>query len=194
MKRQKVKNSIAFVVATMIICMALTGCGGSHIEITPTTESNTPAPNLSPEIPTTPETSADISDEPNTTENTSEPYQEETYTIEQIQTAMVGRIEGTIIAVEKVEMDRDSITFTEPGEITYDLSEATRYRVTYEISIPNDALYLVSIDSVTGEEHVFRQYEGEEYRQEGYQLIFTFTEYFYFNDENGTPVSTAWHC
>jgi len=176
------KKYLVFVFVVLFL-LALAGCADG-VAVPPMT---TPEPTVTPEPTPEPVDIADFD----------ETHQEPPaiYTIEQIQTALEGRIQGTITAVERVERFRDSITMGEVGQtITYDLSEATRYRVTYEVVIFRDQLYVVSIDVATGEEHLFRQWHGEDYRFEGDVVIFTHVEYFYFNDENGTPVSTGWHC
>ena len=175
------KKEMVFIIAILILCnFAFTACAGDDID----------APMMSPVTSETPI----VDDDDIYVENSPAPEQDGFYTIEQIQAALEGKIIGTIIAVEKVEMDRDSITYTEPAHETYDLSGATRYKVTHEVIILSDELYMISIDATTGEELRIRQWEGEEYREEGDYVIFTFIEYYYFNDDNGTPVSIAWHC
>jgi len=174
----KKKRILIFAILTLI-CLIFVACA----EDTPNQSQPTPEP-------TPLET-----EETNQPEDPPAPIQEASYTIEQIQAALEGRIFGEIIAAQRVERDRDSITMGEVGQqITYDLSQATRYRVTYEVRIFHDELYAISIDSITGEEHLVRQWHGDTYRFEGDYIIFTHTEYYYFNDENGTPISTAWHC
>jgi len=134
-------------------------------------------------------------------ENDAEPAHEDVYSVEQIQSALNDYIvgpdgeRGRVIVVEKVERDRDSITMGEVEQrITFDLSQAARYEVTYEIRFKSDLLYRISIDVQTGEEVEYRQWHGDDYVFEGDYVIFTHTEYYYFNDENGNPVLTAWHC
>jgi len=184
------KKYLLFVFVVLFL-LALAGCANTTAEAPVATPEAIAMPESTPKPTPEPMDVQQNTDTPSPPTSTLAPL----YTIEQIQMALEGRISGTILAVERVERFRDSITLGEVGHtITYDLSQATRYRVTYEVVFLRDELYVTSIDAVTGEEHPFRQWHGETYRFEGEFVIFTHVEYFYFNDDNGAPVSTAWLC
>ena len=109
--------------------------------------------------------------------------EEVTYTQEQIEAALepqfqIGMGESTFISAQRVERDRDSMIL-DSSPTPIDLSESVRYRVTYEIRIPLD-------------ETDFRI--SDEYRIENGYIIYTVIDYFYFNDENGTPVLVVVRC
>jgi len=123
------------------------------------------------------------------------------YTVEQIQAALDGYIIGPggvnalVVSVKKVEMDRDSITYGEVSQqVTFDLTHASRYEVTYEIKFESDLLYRTSIVAGTDEVVEVLQWHADDYIFDGDFVIFTHVEYYYFNDENGNPVIAAWYC
>ena len=171
------KRVFLLTIASVLIVIALAACAGNAVGTPVQQPEPTPVETPSVQIP------------------------EKEYTVEQIQDALNGFVVGPggencrVTAVKKVEMDRDSITMGEVEQkVTFDLSQATRYEVTYEVRFNSDLLYRTSIDVETGEELEYRQWNGDDYRNEGDDVIFTHIEYYYFNDENGNPVLAAWYC
>ena len=83
-----------------------------------------------------------------------------------------------VIAVQRVERDRDNF-FHEPGDFWVDLTNSAYYRVDIKFSEPLE-------DYLWREEKITNIYFFTPYTRNGDYTIFT--DYFYFNDENGTPV------
>ena len=110
--------------------------------------------------------------------------QEETYTVEQIQTALLPQFqvgdwgEGNpqVVSVQKVEMDRDSITLEGSGT-SIDLSISSRYQVIIK--------YRQSLDDFNLWAEIYKDTENNPFRREGGYTIFT--GFYYFNDVNGEP-------
>ena len=123
------KKKVFLIIILIMVSVSLIGCAGNEInEPTSAPGSASVETEISDEEPVP---TSEIPDEDNSFDELS--Y---TYTVEQIQSAMEGRIDGTIVAVEKVEMDRDSITFAEPGEVIYDLwDSATEQEVVNRYSL-----------------------------------------------------------
>ena len=109
------------------------------------------------------------------------------YTLEQIQIALEPQFhvgdwgEGSpqVISAREVERDRDSFWFEGAGE-EIDISESVRYEVAirYKQSIEDYNLWLSIIAD-------HPEIDNPYIRDGDYTIM---TSFFYFNDENGTPV------
>ena len=110
--------------------------------------------------------------------------QEKTYTVEQIQTALQPQFqvgdwgEGNpqVVSVQKVDMDRDNITFESSG-ISIDLTNSSRYQVIIK--------YKQNLDDFTLWSEIYNDAEINPFRREGDYTIFTGS--YYFNDVDGEP-------
>jgi hypothetical protein len=184
--------STLFILLSLI---AFSGCAGEDLyEPVATQEpasNNMGTPNLTIIVDDNPALTPSVTDPPNVSDSlvsnddnlTSDPD----FTIEQIQTALQSQFqmndwgEGNpqVISVERVERDRDSMTFEgDPNAAPIDLSNSYRYRVAVRFKQSLEA-YNMWFD-------IYSSFETNPYSRDGDYTILT--DYYYFNNVNGIPV------
>ena len=165
------KKLLTILLVLLLLVGTLAACAASsEPEITPTpnTEDTTPTTTPTPEEP-------EAQEEPPA----------DTFSIEQIQLALQPQFqvgdwgEGNpeVISAVRVERDRDYMYSNDTCEHIIDLSNAYRYRV--------EIRFRQSLEDYTMWSEIYADFDVNPFRRDGDYTILT--DYFYFNDVNGTP-------